>query len=73
MAGLDSPTNHPLVHVALEGARRQLGKPTVKKEPVTPEMLQSLVAGMLLLLTYVGWRFVSWGMLDSYDMTRLRV
>ena len=43
MAGLDSPTNHQLVHAALEGARRQLGKPTVKKEPVTPEMLQSLV------------------------------
>ena len=43
MAGLDSPTSHPLVHAALEGARRQLGKPTVKKEPVTPEMLWSLV------------------------------
>ena len=43
MAGLDSPTSHPLVHAALEGARRQLGKPTVKKEPVTPEMLRSLV------------------------------
>ena len=43
MAGLDSPTSHPLVHAALEGTRRQLGKPTVKKEPVTSEMLQSLV------------------------------
>ena len=43
MAGLHSPTKHPLVHAALEGPRRQLGKPTVKKEPVTPEMLQNLV------------------------------
>ena len=42
MAGLHSPTKHPLVHAALEGARRQLGKPTVKKELVTPEMLQNL-------------------------------
>ena len=41
--GLHSPTKHLLVHAALEGARRQLGKPTVKKEPVTPEMLQNLV------------------------------
>ena len=77
MAGLVGPTSHLLVHAALEGTRRQLGKPRVKKEPVTPEMLQSwlrsLVAGMLLLLTYVGCLFVSWGMLRSYDMMRLRV
>ena len=43
MAGLDNPTDHPLVRSVLEGARRQLGKPINKKEPVTVEMLQKLV------------------------------
>ena len=43
MAGLDSPTEHPIVQMAAEGARRELAKPTVKKEPVTAEMLRELV------------------------------
>ena len=43
MAGLDNPTDHPLVRSVLEGAHRQLGKPINKKEPVTVEMLQKLV------------------------------
>lgn len=43
VAGLESPTEHPIVQMAMEGARKQLGKPTVKKEPVTPEILIELV------------------------------
>ena len=43
VAGLESPTEHPIVQMAMEGARKQLGKPTVKKEPVTPEILKELV------------------------------
>ena len=27
----------------MEGARKQLGNPTVKKEPITPEILRELV------------------------------
>ena len=36
---------HPIVQMAMEGARKQLGKPTVKKEPITPEILRELVSG----------------------------
>ena len=43
MAGLQSPTEHPIVQQAVEGARKQLGKPVPKREPITPEILRNLV------------------------------
>ena len=64
----------PLVHAALEGAHRQLGKPTVKKEPVTPEMLQNLVEKFggknASLADLHRLSICIWGMLDSYGMMR---
>lgn len=43
VAGLETPTDHPVVQMAMEGIRKQLGKPTVKKQPITPEILRELV------------------------------
>ena len=43
MAGLQSPTEHPIVQQAVEGARKQLGMPVTKREPITPEILRNLV------------------------------
>ena len=42
-AGLLSPVADPFVKVTLEGLQRSLAKPTVKKEPITVEMLQAIV------------------------------
>ena len=43
MAGIESPTESPLVQSVLEGLRRILSKPKVRKEPVSLEMLQTMV------------------------------
>ena len=43
MAGIESPTESPLVQSVLEGLRRILSKPKVRKEPVSIEMLQAMV------------------------------
>ena len=43
-AGLISPLSDPLVRTTLEGLQRSLAKPVVKKEPVTVEMLEAIVA-----------------------------
>jgi len=42
-SGLDSPAAHPLVKATLGGLQRTLAKPVVKKEPLTSEMIQSIV------------------------------
>ena len=42
-AGLLSPVADPFVKVTLKGLQRSLAKPTVKKEPITVEMLQAIV------------------------------
>lgn len=42
LAGLASVGESPLVKATLAGLQRQLAKPTVKKEPVTVEMLQRM-------------------------------
>ena len=43
MAGIESPTDSQLVQSVLEGLRRILSKPKVRKEPVSLEMLQAMV------------------------------
>ena len=45
-AGLTAPSSHPLVRATLEGLRRTLAKPIVKKEPLTVEMLEVMVRDM---------------------------
>jgi hypothetical protein len=39
LIGQPSPTDTYLVKNVLEGAKRKLATPTVKKEPITPELL----------------------------------
>ena len=43
LAGLPKVGYHPLVVGLVQASHRTLGKPTVKKEPVTPDMLKALV------------------------------
>ena len=43
MAGLSKISNHPLVSLMVSASQRILGRPKVKKDPVTPEMLKALV------------------------------
>jgi len=43
-AGLIVPSSHPLVRGTLAGLQCKLAKPVVKKEPMTVEMLEALVA-----------------------------
>lgn len=43
VAVAEDPTKHPLISQVVAGAKRMLAKPTVKKEPITPEILASLV------------------------------
>lgn len=43
MAVVDNPSSHPLVAQVLAGAKRILAKPTVKKEPITADILGLLV------------------------------
>ena len=42
-AGLSSPSADPFVKATLEGLQQSLAKPTVKKEPVTVNMLEAIV------------------------------
>ncbi|XP_077866782.1 integrase/recombinase xerD homolog [Saccoglossus kowalevskii] len=44
MAGIESPTCHPMVRATMEGCRRILAKPRKAKEPVYPEILATLVS-----------------------------
>ena len=43
MAGLSKISDHLLVSLMVSASRRLLGRPKVKKDPVTPEMLKALV------------------------------
>ena len=43
MAGIESPTESPLVQSVLEGLRQMLSKLKVRKELVSIEMLQAMV------------------------------
>ena len=43
LAGLESPGLNPLVQATLEGLKRMLAKPVVKKAPVTAEILKAIV------------------------------
>ena len=40
--GFPSPCDSKLVRNVLEAARREFGKPVIKKEPATPEMILSI-------------------------------
>ena len=43
LAGLPSPTEHPLVQSTYEGCRRILSRPREPKDPVQPHMLETLI------------------------------
>ena len=43
LAVVDDPTQHPLVKNVLASSKRMLAKQTLKKEPITPEILSQLV------------------------------
>ena len=43
LGGLQSPTSHPTVKTMRESAHRMKGRPTVKKEPVAPQLLRRMV------------------------------
>ena len=43
LAGLPKISNHPLVSSMVSASQKILGRPKVKKDPVTPEMLKALV------------------------------
>ena len=43
MAGLSKISDHPMVSLMVSASQRILGRPKVKKDPVTPEMLKVLV------------------------------
>ena len=43
LAMVEDTTTHPLVVQVLAGAKRQLACPTIKKEPITPEILTKIV------------------------------
>jgi site-specific recombinase XerD len=47
LAGLQKITDHPLVSGLVRASHRMLGRSTVKKEPVSPEMLKALVTARI--------------------------
>ena len=44
LAGLDSPTDDPIVKLALQGFRRHNSAPTVRKEPIDADVLSKVFA-----------------------------
>ena len=42
--GFDSPTDNPFAQLAFEGCQRLFQSETTKKEPITSEMIKSLVS-----------------------------
>ena len=44
LGGLPSPTSHPTVRAMQESAHHIKGRPKVKKEPATPQLLQKMVS-----------------------------
>ena len=49
MATVEDTTNHPIVQHVLAGAKRKLAHKTVKKEPITPEILTNLIENLASL------------------------
>ena len=43
LAGLSKVSSHPLVASMVSASQRILGRPKVKKDPITPEILKALV------------------------------
>ena len=43
LAGLSKISSHPLVASMVSASQRILGRPKVKKDPITPEILKALV------------------------------
>lgn len=46
LAGDQAVNQHSLIKMTVDGFQRTLARPKVRKEPVTPEMLQEIVAAM---------------------------
>ena len=46
LAGVDPVSQNQLIRSINEGFQRALARPKVRKEPVTPEILQTIVAAM---------------------------
>ena len=44
IAGLEVPSQHPIVLAVKESSARIYGQPVIKKEPITPVMLNDLVS-----------------------------
>ena len=44
IAGLEVPSQHPMVLAVKESCARIYGHPVIKKEPITPVMLNDLVS-----------------------------
>ena len=44
IAGLEVPSKHPMVLAVKESSARIYGQPVIKKEPITPVMLNDLVS-----------------------------
>ena len=71
LAMVEDTTTHPLVVQVLAGAKRQLACPTIKKEPITPEILTkivdktSLARTMHLFWMCVPLQYFWWGMQGS--------
>jgi len=43
MAGLTSPADNPFVQPILSSLQHALARPVIKKEPITPAMLKTMV------------------------------
>ena len=81
--GFDSPCDSVLVKNIVEGARKQLSKPIIKKESITPEILHQLVSEFghnnnlydkrivtMCLIGYAGFlRFSELAHIRAYDLS----
>ena len=81
LAGLDSPTDHPTVKMAFEGAQRICAKPVKKKDPMVTETIKllmddhnSLDASLhdLRFLTVVVLCFAGFMRIDELLATKLK-
>jgi len=60
LAGLAPPSHHPLVQATLEGLKRMLAKPVVKKTLMTPEILTEIVKDAMSKPTLSNIRLAIW-------------
>ena len=56
LAGLSKISNHPLVASMVSACQRILGRPKVKKDPITPEMLKAHVESTSMTGSRLGRR-----------------